>query len=693
MLSRKWAAFMQTDVVMRWMCYRLMVDYKLYSPLKLTAGVTWKSMFMELFNIRHIWSGDDSSRQSGHDPDRKSERAKINVYARFRPIDNSQHVEDTKEITLPLHQRLALIKMSCKLKSNRAALHVMKEEGTWFGKKWQQTLKENISSVDNKVKVPPKATSKPLVADIQSVDEGCGRVVIMTPDVGLREFCFDGVFSHKSNQKRVYDTVACRLVSDVLNGFNSTAIMYGQTGSGKTFTMFGEGDERSSSKFVKEGHGIVYRACEDVLTAVQSRKSLGIISEVAVSYVEVYGDTVTDLLKRGRRCGQSKVASQQYVLSGAAEQEVSSMGDISHLLSVGDEQKRRAATAMNDRSTRAHSIFILTLKQKNVHSEVSMTSKLFLADLGGSEQVKKSQVAPGQSRTKYNVEGGVVEDVDQLSVNEASLATFSTGFEMGERMREAVYINLGLLALKKCIEALNNNLPYVPYQDSKLTMLLSAGLASGRISVVVCGNSNPSHITETIATLRFGERCAQIEMEVRNNATVLEGVLAQIDSDISDLEAQIVAKERWEVVEERRKDELAEEGTVEAAVGGVERRVVTVLTGAEEERARLDELIKKRAELTGSEIVAKAYKSNVVGFGAKYGKKYTYGSKYDAEADLKSENVRFLEKTAMEKVPVVVRSRGKEWKMGKELESDSKELERKAKTAKRNKLVYSGISS
>lgn len=48
---------------------------------------------------------------------------------------------------------------------------------------------------------------------------------------------------------------------------------------------------------------------------------------------------------------------------------------------------------------------------------------------------------------------------------------FSLGFELGERMRETVHINLGLLALKKCVEALNNRAPYVPYMDSKLTMV------------------------------------------------------------------------------------------------------------------------------------------------------------------------------------------------------------------------------
>ena len=44
------------------------------------------------------------------------------------------------------------------------------------------------------------------------------------------------------------------------------------------------------------------------------------------------------------------------------------------------------------------------------------------------------------------------------------------GFSLGKHMRETVNINLGLLALKKCIDALNRGLPYVAYQDSKVNL-------------------------------------------------------------------------------------------------------------------------------------------------------------------------------------------------------------------------------
>jgi kinesin family protein 5 len=445
----------------------------------------------------------------------------------------------------------------------------------------------------------------------------------------------------------------------------------------------------------------VIRACEEIFEAVENRrKRHNIEAEVRVSYVEVYGDTVSDLLLNGRRCGHAKAASQQYVLSGAAEQHVGSMQDVRQLLLIGEAQKRRAATALNDRSTRAHSIFILTLKQRLAHEDMfnedgeenpttTLTSKLFLADLGGSEQVKKSKVEVGKSRRIPATTD--TDDIDQTP-EERDQQLFSTGFEMAERMREAVYINLGLLALKKCIEALNAKSSFVPYQETKLTMLLSAGLATGRTSVIVCVNSDPTHITETIGTLRFGERCALIETEVRTNISMLESVLQKLNSEIRALEDLIMEKDVWEVVEERRVDELAEEGTMEASIG-LERKLVTVLRGAENERAALNALLLQRAELTGSDMVtAVLNKTDVSTFGGNYDKNLSYGVKYDPEKDLSAHNERFAKKVSKDKVAAVVKAKGADWKTGEDLEVSAEELERKARVVKRNRLVYSGLS-
>ena len=109
-----------------------------------------------------------------------------------------------------------------------------------------------------------------------------------------------------------------------------------------------------------------------------------------------------------------------------------------------------------------------------------------MADLGGSEQVLKSDVA-------------------SLSVQAGGYLQADT------RLKEAVNINLGLLALKTCIRHLVDKSGYVPYQNSRLTMMMSAVLASDcRTAVVVTGSSERRNALETMLTLRFGEECSQV---------------------------------------------------------------------------------------------------------------------------------------------------------------------------------------
>jgi hypothetical protein len=219
--------------------------------------MNWKKTFLELYKIRNLWIGDSASPGVGQDHDLfheiSKEHFKINVYARFRPDQVTSSTsgdggeigegkqgegkhEAYQQITLPLHQRLSLIKLSCNLKSNHEALRILKEEGSWFGKKWREESKLSKKK-RAKVNVPQSSSpattgAVPLHAQIQHVDVGSGRVLVMTPDVGIREFSFDGVFPAPCDQKSVYDIAGSRLVADVINGFNATAIMYGQTGSG-----------------------------------------------------------------------------------------------------------------------------------------------------------------------------------------------------------------------------------------------------------------------------------------------------------------------------------------------------------------------------------------------------------------------------------------------------------------------------
>eukprot|EP00755_Sulcionema_specki_P010789 Sspe_Gene.7133::Locus_2409_Transcript_3_4_Confidence_0.400_Length_1226::g.7133::m.7133 len=208
------------------------------------------------------------------------------------------------------------------------------------------------ASVEEQRRTPSPSTTK---AD---TDKGCKASVVCTgaggticacaPGIGMRAFQFDHVFEGHATQHTVYCTTVAPAVQDVMNGIDACCIVFGQTGSGKTHTMFGDG---------KGDGGMAQRACEEVMSALQPSGS------VSVSYVEIFGDTVHDLLADGNTVGQNQAAAQRWVLDGYAMHGVSSLDDLLDMLQQGEGFKRRAATAMNERSSRAHTLLILSVKQ------------------------------------------------------------------------------------------------------------------------------------------------------------------------------------------------------------------------------------------------------------------------------------------------------------------------------------------
>ena len=416
-----------------------------------------------------------------------------------------------------------------------------------------------------------------------SVDDADGRVLAVAPGVGLREFAFDEVFEDSADQATVYERSARPLIADFINGYNGTMLVYGQTGSGKTHTMFGSGPDLGTDGVgggESAGRGVIPRACEEVLLAAAARSAMGITSAVSVSYVEVFGQDMTDLLRGGQRVGQSRVAGQRYVLDGHAEQPVAGMHDVLAALAKGDAQKRRAATAMNDRSSRAHAVFTLSLVQTDCSTGHELRSRLCLADLGGSEKLSKSRAADG--------------------VAAVGTVPWAEYYSRRQRLTEAVNINTGLLALKRCIDALHEGqraqragrpAPHVPFQDSKLTMLLSSALGGDSKTVLlVAAAQEHAHAAETVQSLRFGERCASVETRARVGANALAGMIAALSERIAAVEEEIKTTEQWETVRTVRRDEF--DGRDEVVLS-------SRLVGAEDLRLDLETMLAERNFLSG----------------------------------------------------------------------------------------------
>ena len=461
-----------------------------------------------------------------------------------------------------------------------------------------------------------------------------GSAIICAPGAGIRAFDFGHAWGADSRQSEVYEAAVAPLVCDVLNGRSACVLAYGQTGSGKTFSMSGPSLKLSSEQ--QSAAGLIPRAVKALIDACDSRASLGIRSKVSIACIEIFGDLVTDLLHgsggggggggaaagggggaaaAGGVAGAGDAGLQEgdpggaaaadaagavaahgghsgvggfwqgvsaaATAAGYADEVVDSYGHALDLLEIADKAKRRAATSMNERSSRAHSLIMLTLTQEagsaTGEGEGKVRSTLCLCDLGGSEKVKKSNVT-------------------------------------GERLMEAIHINQGLLALKNCISALNQRQSYVPYQDSKLTYLLKRSLAGGaKTYVLLAARPEAEHAVETLQALRFGEACAQVEVGADKAAGAGRAVglaLESLDEQIAALEATIREKERFETRVVKIKDEragLAVEGEDgEKYFSGLTdfatyEKKISVIVGAEKERQQLEKLIAQRRGLTGLE--------------------------------------------------------------------------------------------
>jgi len=136
--------------------------------------------------------------------------------------------------------------------------------------------------------------------------------------------------------------------------------------------------------------GVVPRACEHILKTLNNEH--GTEYSFEVSYVEIYQDRIHDLLNGGARLHlvEEGGTDRDFVLDRPTIIRATSMVDIANILSTGEKQKTVFATQMNERSSRSHCLFSITLMQYNAERGFREKSKYNLVDLAGSERQKKS---------------------------------------------------------------------------------------------------------------------------------------------------------------------------------------------------------------------------------------------------------------------------------------------------------------
>ena len=319
-------------------------------------------------------------------------------------------------------------------------------------------------------------------------------------------FNFDRIFPPSSTQQDIYDFGVKGIIDSVLDGYNGTVLAYGQTSSGKTYTMQGEMDEERTQ-------GIIPRMINHVFKHIY--KNEGTDFMIKVSMIEIYQEKIRDLFDVSRvNLNIREDSIKGIYVDGASERYVGSPGDVLSLLEMGSANRAQAATNMNEHSSRSHSIFILTINQTNKIEGFSKIGKLYLVDLAGSEKISKTGAT-------------------------------------GHTLEEAKIINKSLTTLGRVINNLTDGKStHIPYRESKLTRVLQESLGgNSKTCLIITCSPSIYNESESLSTLRFGERAKKIKNKPKINKEItvaeLQKLVTQLKDSLKKADARISQLENY----------------------------------------------------------------------------------------------------------------------------------------------------
>ncbi|XP_024415864.2 kinesin-like protein KIF27 isoform X1 [Desmodus rotundus] len=321
----------------------------------------------------------------------------------------------------------------------------------------------------------------------------CVRVIPNTQQIIIgrdRVFTFDFVFGKNSTQDEVYNMCIKPLVLSLIEGYNATVFAYGQTGSGKTYTIGGG----HVASVVEDQKGIIPRAIQEIFQNISENPSTDF--KIKVSYIEVYKEDLRDLLELETSMKDLHIREDEKgntVIVGTKECQVESADEVMSLLEMGNAARHTGSTQMNEHSSRSHAIFTISICQVVKNTEATedgswcsrqhIVSKFHFVDLAGSERATK------------------------------------TG-NTGERFKESIQINSGLLALGNVISALGDprrKNSHIPYRDAKITRLLKDSLGgSAKTVMITCVSPSSLDFDESLNSLKYANRARNI----RNKPTL-----------------------------------------------------------------------------------------------------------------------------------------------------------------------------
>jgi len=364
---------------------------------------------------------------------------------------------------------------------------------------------------------------RPFTAAEKVIDpRGCvfmqENVTVLSRGAERRQFTYDySLWSHDSfaveegvyykdsdeskyqDQTAVFEAVGQPALHNALKGFHACVFAYGQTGSGKSYTMVGD----------QANPGLIPLFCQELFSwadeAAASNRSL----DVEVQIFEIYNEHLTDLLSE--ELPEPAITVQEtpagVYIDGLVSVGVRNYHELEEAMTRGNARRTQAATAMNDTSSRAHTIYRLVLTQTAQRSDEVLNCEVNLVDLAGSERVGETGVT-------------------------------------GVRFKEGTHINLSLSNLRAVIAALTSNHTHVPYRDSQLTFILKNALG-GNSKTAMVATISPAMLnySQTLSTLRYAQQVKFIENAAVVNLSVLNPETVRMRSAVALATEQLTQRE------------------------------------------------------------------------------------------------------------------------------------------------------
>uniref|UniRef100_A0A8C4HGQ0 Kinesin family member 21A n=1 Tax=Dicentrarchus labrax TaxID=13489 RepID=A0A8C4HGQ0_DICLA len=424
----------------------------------------------------------------------------------------------------------------------------------------------------------------------------CTYVMPGEPQVILgkdKAFTYDYMFDMDSQQDSIYTSSIEKLIEGCLEGYNATVFAYGQTGSGKTYTM-GTGFDVNISD---EELGIIPRAVHHLYKGIEERRQAAQEQgrpvpefKINAQFLELYNEEVLDLFDSTRDMKQKshikihEDANGGIYTVGVTTRTVSSEAEMMQCLKLGALSRTTASTQMNVQSSRSHAIFTIHLCQVRVCQETetdnrvsngnsemdeyeTLTAKFHFVDLAGSERLKRTGAT-------------------------------------GDRAKEGISINCGLLALGNVISALGDRgkrASHVPYRDSKLTRLLQDSLGGNSQTVMIaCISPSDRDFMETLNTLKYANRARNIKNKVMVNQDKASQQISALRTEIARLQMELMEYKTGKRMAgedgvESFSDMFHENSMLQTENSNLRVRVKAMQETIDAQRARLTQLLSDQA--------------------------------------------------------------------------------------------------